>query len=783
MTRELDTSLYGLKNNSISLEQEEFDVVWPSMLTDDYLLMRPIEISFYRGDTRKTESGEWEIVPGWCGELEVDETTAEYKKNDIGLFQVIQENHTLHYVKNNYLVAEDVIAEEYGVESEARFERMPLHVVVERDNDRHKRWTLDEAMVNVRCKLTRPPDGEDTENVRHETSPDLQQDGGKKGPWKINRRDTEEELADNYRLNSPVRSKLGLKCHEVGTKSIVSYIYQDDPVAGSDLAAGMDWLDPEGVLFIPFDTCDRDNFKVTTEPSYEADAVDGKIIPIGTGTKVSLFWMPRRWAYYLRVAQVTKVDLGTVLCPVTYADAESVVGDAGCPSHNIPWDCAGEQNCGLFGPPGEYVDCSGGSSGSGRYVSVLHMCCKAYTCWGTFGGNPCGVVDGRTVAGDCLFPVDLGDPPEVCPSTITYERTTTYVYSANGYRYDGNHFVGLWWDSPPLDVSLGEPGDIWSDAIFKYYDGDTENVTQIEFSLRGDEGHIQAVAVANEVDEGLGDLVISGYTSMHYLWAKPWWTQITNDSRYSSPRRWMDTMFGSVPNFHVFEAGERWGYEGSTDDRAAAIWNRIATSSFYETYFKDKREVFADEELGFCQKDPWNDVPYGVAVSPAKEGTLCAVVKAGSKVFYVWRKTLEEFIERNYDISGPEFMTDPAKKPTVGFEVGYNTIGGYGWDFNFYLYEWPVMFTGTGRKLTHVLPDKKVNCEVNANDYGLTHDLEGEGCRGIAPFLENDGAGKIELEVPIYVMFSRERGLYDGPRVMRAVTYSPPATVTQKNRY
>ena len=76
------------------------------------------------------------------------------------------------------------------------------------------------------------------------------------------------------------------------------------------------------------------------------------------------------------------------------------------------------------------------------------------------------------------------------------------------------------------------------------------------------------------------------------------------------------------------------------------------------------------------------------------------------------------------------------------------------------------MLTGTGRKLTHVVPDKEVNCEVNSNDYGVTHYEEGPGCKGINPFIENAGAGKIELEVPIYVLFSRERGLYEGPRII-----------------
>ena len=126
--------------------------------------------------------------------------------------------------------------------------------------------------------------------------------------------------------------------------------------------------------------------------------------------------MPRRWAYYMRVAQITKVHLGTGLCPVTYSDSGYSYYDCGCPSHYIPWDnCSQEQNCGRLGPPGTYTDCSGGVTAEGTFASVLNMCCKSYSCNGTFGGNPCGWVAGDGYSSECMFPLELGDPYEKCP--------------------------------------------------------------------------------------------------------------------------------------------------------------------------------------------------------------------------------------------------------------------------------------------------------------------------------------------------------------------------------
>ena len=58
-----------------------------------------------------------------------------------------------------------------------------------------------------------------------------------------------------------------------------------------------------------------------------------------------------------------------------------------------------------------------------------------------------------------------------------------------------------------------------------------------------------------------------------------------------------------------------------------------------------------------------------------RKGTLCAAVKV-ARGLHVWRKTLEEFTERNLDLDGPAFMTNPATKPTVGFEEPFNEIGG-----------------------------------------------------------------------------------------------------------
>ena len=206
-------------------------------------------------------------------------------------------------------MVESVIAAEYGPDNTKRFERMPLKIVEVRDNDTDRRWTL-AGGVNVRCELTK-----NEETTKYETSPDLKEDSDEKGTWqhKIN---ADKELV--YKLLSPAVTRVGLKVEEVGSKTIGHFFHQADPAAGSPLSYALDWLDTDSLFYQPFDTADDTNFKVTTVPEYEADAVSGKFIQLDRQRKIQLFWMPRRWAYHCHLTTAVTTDIAPVVTSVEH---------------------------------------------------------------------------------------------------------------------------------------------------------------------------------------------------------------------------------------------------------------------------------------------------------------------------------------------------------------------------------------------------------------------------------------------------------------------------------
>ena len=157
-----------------------------------------------------------------------------------------------------------------------------------------------------------------------------------------------------------------------------------------------------------------------------------------------------------------------------------------------------------------------------------------------------------------------------------------------------------------------------------------------------------------------------------------------------------------------------------------------------------------------------DDIPYGVGLSPALEGTLCAVIKYGQKVLYVWRKTDEEFTEHDVHVGGPEF-----DKPFVSFD---------GLEKN-QMNEFEICFSGAGRKNDKILVTKVLDCQTPYH-YGIRHEddkrsdryeygdyayVEGTADSALAncsdrykyDFVVNSGEGAVTLESPVYVMLSQ----------------------------
>jgi hypothetical protein len=779
------------------------DIVWPTMLPDDEPGLRCLQIEFFRGDTKDDPEspGNWIVIPEWSGELSEKGTYVfedlvgppQWIKWGSTVIPYYEEVHHYTYWGNEYKTNESVIAAEYGPDNAKRFERMPLEIVEERDNDTDRRWTLTGG-ANVRCELTR-----DKETTKYETSPDLKLDGDEKGMWqhKIN-----EDKEFTYKLLAPTITRVGLKVTEVGSKTMGHYFHQEDPAAGSPLSYAMDWLDTESLMYQPFDTADEEDFKVTAEPEYAADAVSGKFIQLNRRRKIHLFWMPRRWAYHCHLTRAVTTDIAPVVtsvehnCECSYtptpAEREYLQNNGGrvaaCNAEGYPsfdgihFTCDhGECETGCDQLRGErqvnlhishIVHCEGSVEGVSWNDQYGYGTQTYGFSWNDSQGH-CEAADFDWID---LYPP--GGFPYFVPTAFHARHRVTYYFEhTTAWHHEVTHHVGLWWDCPPLDFSLGEPQDSEENIVSRHYF--EEDYTDTEFPVPEDEPRPDAIQrlIESGMAEQEANEILSGYNSIHIISASPWvHVGVTmDDDRYRNGSR-RDLKVGS--------------FVGDQENRVQPIWNRIQGTAFFQTHFQEhvgdsnlvtyfdlfghpynpfhRNLVSQPLHTSWWHSDhPYNRpvddaIPYGVGLSPAVEGTLCAVIRYGHKVLYVWRKTDEEFTEHDVHVGGPEF-----DKPFVSFDAAEKNQ----------MNEFEICFSGTGRKNDKILVTKALDCQTPYH-YGIRHEEDYRSDRyeggdfayvintqdsGLVncsdryqyDFVINSGEGLYVLESPVYVMLSQ----------------------------
>ncbi len=410
------------------------DIVGPTMLPDDEYIPKGLQMDFYRGDTEPNpnatpENGEpeWRVVPEWCGLPETHVTTAKFQEDSTGRYRFDQVDFTYEYVKNDFRVPDSVIETEYSSDNPDRWNRQPLASLDISEGqygrpdqqDLYEHWTLcdsidqDYSRVNVRCTLKKKK--KDETSHKYDVSPDLLLDGDQKGRWKYREGVTggtdEEPLQYKTRPSSP--GKYGIQIQEVGTKSFFHYLYQSDFIGGGPIGYTASWSDPEGIFYSPFDTTDTNNFKVTRQPSYSADAVSGLLLDLKRKQKVQLYLMPRRWAYFKHhTTDSATTDLGDVLVTdiCQHSRSGSILTEPylGCPTGDVfNWidECNWQTNCNFvdidtFG--GEVVDCSGTCTDGDTHWSISLWCCvtRSGTVTYEWVGPPVGC--SRTAENDCI---------------------------------------------------------------------------------------------------------------------------------------------------------------------------------------------------------------------------------------------------------------------------------------------------------------------------------------------------------------------------------------------
>lgn len=805
------------------------NIVWPTFIPDDEARHGNVEISLFRGDTKREYDsyGLWVIIPEWEGAL--SEKGSYQLDLNTDKFVKYNERHIFHYIGNDYLVSEDVIAAQYGPDNEYRWTREPIFLVTDKDTMNTTQWEMSDDLdgrpyINAKCALTKGPSVE-----KYYNSPDHDRDNTQRGAWQYDPgtdgATVPEDEPATMKLIGLAQVRHGIKLEEIGTKAVCHYLGNDDERANS-VGYIMEWIEPEGIMYIPFDTADSANFKVTREPSYSAAAVNGKFIQPDQNRTLEVYWMPRRWAYYYRTFETEHSTIGV--------GSVTITDEADC---HQPVELGDEYRCDfdvyLTGPPNLDLYYDGTGNPLCSQISYEDTTCADYLytlpvsvglgsiiTWentlfeGTLTAEFWKLsVDASTYDG-VLYPI-IGEQATLHDDAFSesfWERSYSATFGGDVRRYTVDHYVGLFWASPPRGYTVPyKPGTTETLKMLGFKTGNPPDFTNRHFNsvwggAWGDDdpsyehdvtvylGETEAQAIEHAVAAGYTQEeaeahVITGYTNVGMLKMTRWFRPQPdvfdfgdNWAHFEYVNTWPASAWTAASNFLPFE-----GYLEAPDEDYG-MFRSGCTTAFWDTYYKGYSGDPNRRKMSpLCYpRNAYDDVPAGIGLSPAIEGTLCAVIKYDTRVYYVWRKTDEEFTLRQAHISGPSFTT-----PLCPFEDAIPDSR----------YELENCFSGEGRKLTHILPPKAMVCRkandasLNMTDEPLTDKW---GC-DFRPetFIEITGPGQYELEAPVYPIQSREYSginpsgtdLFEHDRVMRGAFLEDPVRAIDepygdnRNRY
>lgn len=762
-------------------------------------------------------------LPGICGDP-VSKQINEKDPNQYcgGAEHPIKITYKQEIYGNEHEIEPEIWSDTWDNENEDRLKRKPIKFVTSRDS--HKRWNGGgNGSINPRVKM------KSGDNIRFDISPDLQADGKKTGPCRIEANGDGKNPA-KIRFQSTI-GQYGIAFGEVGTKTIAHYITRTADMPYYETTPGeiqyqSDWIEPFGFLFHPFDTLDDVNFKVTAAPSFNANALSGSFdfgpLP---NVKVNVYLIPRRWLYYLRHRNVvpfvsenvfvwsTTIRLGVfggTSADLSACDIDSVDPWPPCPpdaSKFVPSVCWGvcpgtgfsTYDCG-----GNMIDCSGGGPAIYEgYNSNLH--------W----DDELGCVD------DIIL---------VYPSNTTEGRVFTYTWAEPTAHHEFHDVVALWYDRPPNDFSLSNMCPSNPEAAFNFqhfYEFRPEEYICEKhdfkiFQMVGDEYY--DFALQNEVDaDGDVDNIVGGFNSIHIHNSTPaidrpvWFVSDFFDHQLIHFRS-----LGDLKVFQTYDVNTvpiycnaNW-YKSSRADGSLKLWEHIEESLFWKDFEWARpplpRDVGDDYYLTHFTEDTAmrvnghlvTDFPFGVGLCPGQPGELVAVLEIAGSFKYVWRK-LDETSEENpnrFQIKSREDIDYANLHPwhsnySIGFE---ESIGEYYFD------DWgsavaphydgrgnlraPLgRFVGSGRRVDGLVwmePDFQCQSASGSLPYqgpGTGPDLSSweedplcdpkrhyASATQYERVFEGLESGSYTLPVPAYVMMAKERAV-SGHTTHRVLTY------------
>jgi len=148
-------------------------------------------------------------------------------------------------------------------------------------------------------------------------------------------------------------------------------------------------------------------------------------------------------------------------------------------------------------------------------------------------------------------------------------------------------------------------------------------------------------------------------------------------------------------------------------------------------------------------------IPYGIGISPSKAGDLVGIIKIREKPYYIWRKTDEVIEEKvvgstrgavRFESRNADGRLEHFSENGWLAQVSYN-LGDHVYDSDFC-----DQFSGPAtRQMTHVGRSVTLVADMVMDD--APSELHG--------YATSSGDGAVQLDVPIFVMASKERAFND----------------------
>ncbi|MFH0821508.1 MAG: hypothetical protein V2B18_02065 [Pseudomonadota bacterium] len=550
------------------------------------------------------------------------------------------------YHSNEGLIPDVLIQAQYGPDNPDRWDRRPLAFTHIRDNGR--RWTYG-RLDDKRCYDFLIELKSRNGHVRFTAGPDMElgqvpEKGRKMKALMPYRDNVPPEQGATAKNTSGAPERFHLAVREIGTKSFGHYLSK---TIGGNLEYAADFIEPEGVFFSPFDTSDKDHYKVTRDLSYDAEEVTGPVVDMFLIAKCRVFLMPRRVGYYLRHT-FGKYEAAEVSLTYSYScgceGIDRSPGHCGMEAHSYcgsdVGDCLNTLDNRLFQTYGVWLTAAEGDSQWHWDWMVYEdpiKCAHGQQTYEYYYVNPAApAYDPYNKPFVARRETGWSEEKTNGPCDARYEAqnavvTRTYT-KFDGYFITAVNVTSIHYDRLPTDFPWAAPAQ-------------EEVETHVHIIDREPGGHWTLVHPVLREDETFAkakrpvimDEPLSGFNSFHVTTGRP------NDLffLYYQPGASPDLIYLPVvpasrgDGKHVFSGKDEWYINWPPPFSNRPVWRKI-------------HETDIGKRLGFGGTDvPADmgsfDAAYGVGLVPNPEGALVAVILSGHKPYFVWRRTEEQF--------------------------------------------------------------------------------------------------------------------------------------------